>query len=82
MLPVVVVGTCLRAPKMAHMDNNYPSGSMVAALKLVDPPRLSPFALRFNSRLEIWLCRYDGSSVVSRSIELGQPIIFVSMNYR
>ncbi|KAI0053997.1 alpha beta-hydrolase [Auriscalpium vulgare] len=25
---------------------------------------------------------YDGDGVVSRSIELGQPIIFVSMNYR
>jgi len=26
--------------------------------------------------------RYDGGIVVSRSIEIGEPIIFVSMNYR
>jgi len=25
---------------------------------------------------------YDGGLVVSRSIEIGEPIIFVSMNYR
>ena len=26
--------------------------------------------------------RYDGAMVVSRSIDLKQPVIFVSMNYR
>lgn len=25
---------------------------------------------------------YDGELVVSRSLEIGEPIIFVSMNYR
>jgi len=25
---------------------------------------------------------YDGGLVVSRSIEIGEPIVFVSMNYR
>lgn len=25
---------------------------------------------------------YDGAVVVTRSIEMGEPIIFVSMNYR
>lgn len=25
---------------------------------------------------------YDGSSIVSRSVALGQPVIYVSMNYR
>jgi acetylcholinesterase len=27
-------------------------------------------------------CRYDGTSIVERSIELGKPIVYVSMNYR
>jgi acetylcholinesterase len=27
-------------------------------------------------------CRYDGGEIVSRSIALGQPVIYVSMNYR
>ena len=26
--------------------------------------------------------RYDGSSIVSRSLELQQPVIYVSLNYR
>ncbi|KAI9442978.1 hypothetical protein H4582DRAFT_2194964 [Lactarius indigo] len=30
----------------------------------------------------IWLQRYNGSFDVSRSIDVGQPVIFVSMNYR
>ncbi|KAL0064274.1 hypothetical protein AAF712_008718 [Marasmius tenuissimus] len=25
---------------------------------------------------------YDGGSIVERSLELGQPVIYVSMNYR
>ena len=61
--------------------DNCPSGSLVVASKLVEPPRLSLSTL-LQSRLEICLCRYDGSSVVSRSIDLGEPVIFVSMNYR
>ncbi len=65
---------------MVYMDNHH-SGFMVVASKLVEPPRLSPFALLLL-RLEIWLRRYNGSQVVSRSIDLGQPIVFVSMNYR
>ncbi len=27
-------------------------------------------------------CRYDGGVIVKRSIELGEPIVYVSMNYR
>ena len=26
--------------------------------------------------------RYDGAGIVERSIALGQPVIYVSMNYR
>lgn len=26
--------------------------------------------------------RYDGSSIVSRSVKMGEPVIYVSMNYR
>jgi len=26
--------------------------------------------------------RYDGAGIVERSIELGEPVIYVSMNYR
>ncbi|KAI0298095.1 carotenoid ester lipase precursor [Multifurca ochricompacta] len=29
-----------------------------------------------------WTAMYDGGLVVSRSIEIGEPIVFVSMNYR
>ena len=65
---------------MVHVDN-YRSGFSVVASKLVIPLRLSPF-VSLRPHLEIWLCRYNGSSIVSRSIELGQPVIFVSMNYR
>jgi hypothetical protein len=65
---------------MVHIDN-YPSGFMVVASKLVEPQRLSHLASP-QPHLEIWLRRYNGTSVVSRSIELGQPVIFVSMNYR
>lgn len=54
---------------------------MVVATKLVEPPRLSPSAL-LQLRLDISLRRYNGSSVVARSVDLGQPIVFVSMNYR
>jgi hypothetical protein len=28
------------------------------------------------------LRRYDGANIVSRSMDLNQPVIFVSMNYR
>ena len=65
---------------LVYMDN-HPSGSTVVASKSADPLRLSPFAaLRLHT--EIWICRYNGSSIVARSIDLGQPVIFVSMNYR
>jgi hypothetical protein len=79
MLPVVVVGIFSLASR--HPLDNPLSGFMAVATKSVDPPRPSPFAL-LQPRFDIWPCRYDGSSVVSRSVDLGQPIIFVSMNYR
>jgi acetylcholinesterase len=26
--------------------------------------------------------RYDGGAIVQRSIEIGEPVVYVSMNYR
>jgi len=26
--------------------------------------------------------RYDGATIVSRSVDLGKPVVYVSMNYR
>jgi hypothetical protein len=54
---------------------------MAAATKSVDPLRLFLFVL-LQPRLDIWSCRYNGSSVVARSVDIGLPIVFVSMNYR
>jgi hypothetical protein len=54
---------------------------MVVVMKLVDLLRVSRFYFS-RSNILIFLPRYDGAAVVSRSIDLKQPIIFVSMNYR
>ncbi|KAI9442989.1 Alpha/Beta hydrolase protein [Lactarius indigo] len=40
------------------------------------------FVFRHDSTSEIYLRSYDGGSFVARSIDIGQPIIYVSVNYR
>jgi hypothetical protein len=61
--------------------NQNLSGYMVVVMKLVDLLRVSRFYFS-RSNILIFLPRYDGAAVVSRSIDLKQPIVFVSMNYR
>jgi hypothetical protein len=41
-----------------------------------------PHSISLIVTLDVSLPRYDGATVVSRSIDLKQPLIFVSMNYR
>lgn len=53
----------------------------MAPSKLVVLPRMFPSRLVGNLMPKT-VCRYDGMNVVSRSIDMHQPIIFVSMNYR
>ena len=80
-LPVLVVGTFLSSKLFDAQGNQNYSGYMAVALKLVDPLRMSLFcSLIITSGIS--LPRYDGATVVSRSIDLKQPVIFVSMNYR
>jgi acetylcholinesterase len=82
-LPVVFVRTFLLAGCHDGLLG-YPhrsSGFLVVVSKLVVPLRLSYF-VQSVSMLSDYLHSYDGGNIVARSIDLGQPIIFVSVNYR
>ncbi|KAI0052207.1 carotenoid ester lipase precursor [Auriscalpium vulgare] len=66
-----------------------PDNEDCLTLNVVAPSGATPTS---NLPVVIWIfgggfeiggtATYDGSSVVGRSIDLGQPVVFVSMNYR
>lgn len=36
----------------------------------------------YNDCVDLIVRSYDGNVIVKRSIELGEPVVYVSMNYR
>ncbi|KAL0573980.1 hypothetical protein V5O48_007972 [Marasmius crinis-equi] len=61
----------------------FPDSEDCLTINVITPANAAP-----DSKLPIvaWIFggvyAYDGTSIVERSIELGQPVIYVSMNYR
>lgn len=80
-LPVVFVRGFLLA-KCYNVYLDRFSGFLAVVSKLVVPLRLSCFVRFVSMPSEIYLRSYDGGNIVARSIDLGQPVIFVSVNYR
>ncbi|KAJ7777805.1 carotenoid ester lipase precursor [Mycena olivaceomarginata] len=68
----------------------FPSSEDCLTINVIKPPRRRP--LRNYPWLRYWIFgggfqvgspqMYDGTTIVRRSIELGEPVIYVSMNYR
>lgn len=83
-IPVVVVSHTMQSKLLAVRGSDLlwnHSGFLVVALSSAE----LPCTYRKRRPFQIFLmhpCRYDGGAIVSRSIALNQPVIYVSMNYR
>ena len=84
-LPVVVVGVLPEIVELMAFTRGFLSGFLVAASKSVELPSTCQHSCEVASTTILIMMfheSYDGGVVVTRSIEMREPVIFVSMNYR
>jgi hypothetical protein len=79
--PVLVVGDTLLSSlygiQTTHLQWIYGGGFEIGG-----PSRCVPILFGLLPYLTFVSGSYDGGKVVARSIELNQPVIYVSINYR
>jgi acetylcholinesterase len=79
--PVLVVGD-FNLPNFYGIQATHFQWIYGGGFEIGGPSMCASILLGLPTFSDNGFCRYDGGKVVERSIELKQPIIYVSINYR
>jgi hypothetical protein len=79
--PVLVVGDFILS-SFYGIQATYIQWIFGGGFEIGGPSTCVPHPSRFATTSDNRFCRYDGGKVVARSIELKEPVIYVSFNYR